>query len=316
MRETSRNVAIALLLAALRCVCIATAQEDGNVRIVNGPSGISICGRVEIFHNGEWGTVCDDRWNLANGNVVCKQLGYVRAERIYYTAHFGRGNGPIWMDGVQCREGQNSLAECRHNGWGVHDCSHAEDAGVCCERREAAKPESIPVRLSCPQCNVGGSCKSCPEKTHPDPTDCLPQSVVKGIVEVQVNGVWGTISGEGWGWTEATIVCGQLGYPMAYYSSSSRRLDVLWPNYASESDEDCVGDALNETQSLRGNLSYTLLQGVDCSGRESNLHECYIAGVGSKPNPSQDVATVQCGFFPHTECYRRSFSEVKLECMN
>lgn len=304
-RETSLSVAIALY-----CVYIVIAQEDGNVKIVNGPSGVSICGRVEIFHNGEWGTVCDDRWNLANGNVVCKQLGYLRAKKIYYTAHFGRGNGPIWMDGVQCSEGQNSLAECRHNGWGLHDCSHAEDAGVCCEREEAEKPKSIPVRLSCPQCNVGGSCKACPDKIHPDPTDCLPRSVVKGIVEVQVNGVWGTISGEGWGWTEATIVCGQLGYPMAYYSTYTRSLDVLWPNYTSESDEECIGDALNATQSLRDNLSHTLLQGVDCSGRESTLHECYIAGVGSKPNPSQVVATVQCGFFPHTECYGMSFSEV------
>lgn len=309
-RETGRIIAAALLLAVMRSVCIANAQQSGTVRLANSTSGVTICGRVEVFHDGEWGTVCDDRWNLAGGNVVCKQLGYVKAEKIFYTAHFGRGNGPIWMDSVQCNEGQNSLAECRHNGWGVHDCSHLEDAGVCCEREQAEKPDSLPVRLRCPKCNEGGLCKACPHKMHPDPTECLPQGTVKGIVEVQVNGVWGTVSGEGWGWTEASVVCGQLGYPLAYISST---LERLWPNYASGDEaSQCIGKDLEETASLRNSLTNTLLQGVDCSGKEGRLRECYIARVGSEPNPSRKVATVQCGFFPHKDCYSSFFSEVTL----
>ena len=303
-----------LLLFLYQSVWTAVGgQQEGAVRLVNDRDGVSVCGRVEIFHDGQWGTVCDDRWNAAGGNVVCKQLGYRGAERVFYTAHFGRGTGPIWLDSVQCDETKSTLSQCEHGGWGVHDCAHAEDAGVCCEREQAAKPDAVPVRLRCPDCNLGGSCKACPDKTYPGRTDCYLRSAVRGIVEVEVNGVWGAIADEGWGWTEATVVCGQLGYPMALYSRFSHSMSRLWPNYGTDTEGEgmqCAGEALNETRALRGRLNSTLLQGVDCHGRESTIQECFISGVGSKPNPSKRVATVQCAFYPHPDCYSSSFGEV------
>ena len=69
----------------------------------------------------------------ALSQVVCHQLGYARATRATYTAEFGQGSGPIWMDNVQCTGLENSINECPFNGWGQHNCYHSEDAGVACE---------------------------------------------------------------------------------------------------------------------------------------------------------------------------------------
>lgn len=33
-------------------------------------------GRLEVFINNTWGTVCNDNWTNYSAHVVCKQLGY------------------------------------------------------------------------------------------------------------------------------------------------------------------------------------------------------------------------------------------------
>ena len=89
-------------------------------------------GRVEVFYNGIWGTVCDDDWDLKDANVVCRQLGFVGAAAANMSAAFGQGKGQIWMDNVQCTGDESSSTECHHNGWGNENCNHYEDAGVIC----------------------------------------------------------------------------------------------------------------------------------------------------------------------------------------
>ena len=52
-------------------------------------------GRVEVFVNGSWGTVCDDYWDIRDAEVVCRQLGFARAVSAEGFAHFGSGIGEI-----------------------------------------------------------------------------------------------------------------------------------------------------------------------------------------------------------------------------
>ena len=107
----------------------ADGAAEGDVRLVNG--GTAEEGRVEIYHDGEWGTVCDDRFVSDDAKVVCRQFGYTGGEA-HTRAAFGAGTGTIWMDDVQCAGSESRLADCPFGGWGLHNCRHSEDVGVSC----------------------------------------------------------------------------------------------------------------------------------------------------------------------------------------
>ena len=86
-----------------------------------------------MYYNGAWGTVCDDFWSTADARVVCKQLGYESDGVIAYSrAEFGQGTGDIILDNLSCSGSEASIFDCTHNGEGVHNCGHSEDAGVFC----------------------------------------------------------------------------------------------------------------------------------------------------------------------------------------
>ena len=112
-------------------VC-AGAPPLRNLRLVAGADPSE--GRVEVFVNGHWGTVCDDNWNLNNSNVVCRQLGYHSAITSYPGGASLRGQGSIWLDEVSCTGQEESLLLCSHATIGESDCFHVEDIVVRCSR--------------------------------------------------------------------------------------------------------------------------------------------------------------------------------------
>ena len=89
-------------------------------------------GRVEVFHSGKWGTICDDGWDLDDATVTCRQLGYNNAIQALTRSEVPPGAGQIWLDKVACLGSELSLSSCPHSGWGNKNCGHDKDAGVLC----------------------------------------------------------------------------------------------------------------------------------------------------------------------------------------
>ncbi|XP_071004681.1 macrophage receptor MARCO isoform X3 [Oncorhynchus clarkii lewisi] len=103
----------------------AAESVTANVRIAGGGTR----GRVEVMWSGQWGTVCDDGFDTLDGTVICKMLGYQRASTVFTASH---GIGRIWLDGLRCTGREASVFYCLHNGMGISNCQHNEDAGVQC----------------------------------------------------------------------------------------------------------------------------------------------------------------------------------------
>jgi hypothetical protein len=94
-------------------------------------------GRLEVFHGGLWGTVCNDDFEEADAQVACRQLGnelgYTLASWSVVSNHdTDDGSGRTWLDDLGCSGSETSLGDCSHPGWGTEDCDHNEDVGVSC----------------------------------------------------------------------------------------------------------------------------------------------------------------------------------------
>ena len=107
------------------------AEKAPGIRLA-GPLSSDGTGRVEIFYNGEWGTICYNYWDINDAKVVCRQLGYRYAISALRGSRVPHGFGRIWLDRVGCTGNEQNLTSCYHRGWGNNYCRHYQDAGVEC----------------------------------------------------------------------------------------------------------------------------------------------------------------------------------------
>lgn len=140
-------------------------------------------GTVFVKHQQEWGTVCDDNFDLDDVRVICRSLGYEVGWMAKFThAHLGEGTGPILLANLQCSGEEEWVGQCNSTDWFADLCFHFEDSGVFCY------DGGLELRLA------GGSRSN------------------NGRVEVQVDGQWGSLCHNGFDDFDAQVVCRMLGY--------------------------------------------------------------------------------------------------------
>ncbi|KAF1503882.1 Deleted in malignant brain tumors 1 protein, partial [Eudyptula minor novaehollandiae] len=149
--------------------------------------------RVEVKHEGQWGTVCGISWDMADAAVVCKQLGCGSALEAPEYGHFGPGSGPIWMFVVHCHGNECALSNCKKTEEFQQCCHHSLDAEVTCSARVLVHPLSS---FSFPEFTgfwlVNGS------------TAC------EGRVEARVLGSWDSLCASHWDLLDAHVLCRHL----------------------------------------------------------------------------------------------------------
>ncbi|XP_065263909.1 lysyl oxidase homolog 4 [Emys orbicularis] len=248
----------------LLLLCLATPswQQPPRIQVrLAGARSQAGEGRLEVLYDGQWGTVCDDDFDIHVASVACRELGFESAVTWAHSAKYGQGEGPVWLDNLRCAGTERSLAECHSNGWGVSDCHHGEDAGVVCSARHPPGP-----RAPGPAPGLQGRKL---EEVRLKPVLAwakLSVPVSEGVVEVKHEGRWRQVCDAGWTRNNSRVVCGMLGFPR------EKRLNTgfyrkLW-NLK-------LKDPKSSLRSLSQKNAFWIHR-VSCLGTEPHLSHCPV----------------------------------------
>ncbi|XP_060068079.1 uncharacterized protein LOC132548250 [Ylistrum balloti] len=147
-------------------------------------------GRLEVYENDRWGTVCNNGWHDHHGNVivVCRQLGFLAGS--YRSRKRGRKK-TFLIDNVMCDGKESSISACQFDILKNSNCAGRIDfeVEIICERPPSTTlPKQGDLRL----------------KNGKD--------AFEGRVEIYRENSWLSICQNSWGEVESRVACKQLGF--------------------------------------------------------------------------------------------------------
>ncbi|XP_048643513.1 antigen WC1.1-like [Marmota marmota marmota] len=235
-------------------------------------NGSSQCeGQVEMKTSGGWRTLCASNWNMANANVVCRQLGCEVAIFTPKGAYFVEGEDEIWRDQFHCSGSESFLWNCPVTALGVPACAHGNTASVVCSGNQTQL---------LPQCNDSWSDPAGSTASEGHTANCSDSrqlhlvdggSRCAGRVEILQQGSWGSICDDSWDLSDAHVVCRQLGCGVALEATISAHFGEgsgpIW------------------------------LDEVNCTGEEVHVWQCPSQGWGHNNCSHKEDTGVICSEF-------------------
>uniref|UniRef100_A0A1X7VFW6 SRCR domain-containing protein n=1 Tax=Amphimedon queenslandica TaxID=400682 RepID=A0A1X7VFW6_AMPQE len=236
---------------------------SGQIRLVGGT--YSSYGRLEVYCNGQWGTVCDHSFGATDARVACRQLGY--SDYSTYTGNLaGPSSQPIWLNNVTCSSTSNCLATCEScPATQYHNCGHSEDVALGCDRGT--------VRLV--------------------RSGVFSSTYTAGIVQIYYftssssTNRWGNICDDtSFASTEASVICNQLGYDGAsFYGRAGSTTSYGTDTAATVLDDvNCFSSSYLTLQQC--SLS-TIIKSSCTSDSEDAYVSCYTTRIWNNPYSGQ-----------------------------
>ncbi|RDD45649.1 Deleted in malignant brain tumors 1 protein [Trichoplax sp. H2] len=242
---------------------------QGDIRLLNGANTTE--GRVEIYHNKQWGTLCSKLITVNDGMVLCRQLN-LTFSKFMPDAYFGKGSNTVVLS-TNCSGNEPNVRICNIQPVNIEksDCSHANDVSILCSTKLCQRSP----------CQNGGTCLAdstnyiCRCKSPYTGKHCVSVSDLAlrlvnysrktRILEIFHKNKWRAVCNYEFTYREAQVACRQLGF----LGLKQRRWDGRY-------------------------FGSYWLNSVTCNGSEARLANCNIKSFDNIKCRSNDVVGLEC----------------------
>lgn len=118
--------------------------EAASVRLINSSGNEHYSGRLELFKNGQWGTVCSVGFNNNSAQAVCRSLGLAGGEYLGSSFSQDAANKPIHFTASVCTGNETTnFMNCSLFNQEGSSCTHSNDVYVACSPGEIVSDTQV-----------------------------------------------------------------------------------------------------------------------------------------------------------------------------